>query len=165
VPAASRDLALEDGVLGGRFMVLEEGFVDTEPYWPGTTSVLFSYRLDCPRGVCDLSRPVWQPIADLNVLLPDTGATLTGSAALNGRRDAEGVSYLNYTAQGLQAGERLNLRLALPGAADASPMDTNAGLAAAPALPWMILITVLAVLPLAYPFWRQHIQSSARQDE
>lgn len=158
LPALSRDLALEDGVLGGRFLPLEEGFVDTEPCWPGTTSVLFSYRLDCPGGSCDLSRTVWQPITGLNVLVPDVGASLAGDLAFAGRREAEGASYMNYTVEALQAGERLEVRLALPGTASASSVSPAAG----PALPWIILITVLALVPLVYPFWRQRIQSSAR---
>jgi hypothetical protein len=159
LPQGSYDLILDDGSLGARFLSIDGGFVDTEPQWPGTTQVLFSYALDCAGGWCDLSRPITHPTANLNLLLEDTGASVESQVlSLQGTREAAGQSYLNYVGHGLAAGERFDLRVRLSGAAPSprpvQPMQTQS-------LPWILLGTVLVVLPLIYPFWRQRVQATA----
>lgn len=159
LPQGSYDLILDDGSLGARFLSIDGGFVDTEPQWPGTTQVLFSYALDCANGWCDLSRTVTHPTANLNLLVEDTGASVESQIlSLQGTRESAGQSYLNYAGHGLAAGERLDLRIRLSGAAPsprpAQPVRTQS-------LPWILLGTILVILPLAYPFWRQRVQATA----
>jgi hypothetical protein len=161
LPQGSFDLTLDDGSLGGRFLSTESGFVDTEPQWPGGTQVLFSYALDCPSGTCDLTRELAHPIADLNVLIVDRGATVDSEQlVLQGKMDAEGRSYLNYTASDLLPGRYLDLRVRLAGA---TPPATAPARDRALALPWIVLGTVLTGLVLVYPFWRRRIEAAARK--
>lgn len=160
LPEDSQDLVLDDGTLGARFLSIDGGFVDTEPQWPGTTQVLFSYAVDCPGGWCDLSRRLMQPTVNLNVLVEEVGATVESQdLTLEGRREAEGRAYLNYVAHALGAGEQIGLRIRLSGGAQAV---RSAQPVRMQSLPWILLGTVLAVFPLIYPFWRQRVQAAAR---
>ncbi|MBN1642651.1 MAG: carboxypeptidase regulatory-like domain-containing protein [Anaerolineae bacterium] len=162
LPAASRDLVLDDGALGARFLSIEGGFVDTEPHWPGSTQVLYSYVVDCPAGVCDLSRTIAHPIADMNVLVSEVGAEIESELlAFQGTREAQGGSYLNYAAHELPAGVRIDLIVRFSGTSAAPAAWAQLG---SSGLPWMILITVLSALPLIYPFWRRRVAAAARRE-
>jgi hypothetical protein len=161
LPKAAHDLALDDGTLGGRFLLAQDGFVDTEPQWPGGTTVVYSYELDCSGGACDLQREVVHPIVNMNVLIPDIDARIESKRlTFQGQREAQGGSYLNYTARDLTPGERLDLSLRLPGAV--APVATTSG-GTTQALPWIILGAVLAALVLVYPFWRRRVEDAARK--
>jgi hypothetical protein len=164
LPPGSHDLTFEDGSLGGRFRATEGGFVDVEPLWPGSTSVLFGYVVDCVDGVCDLGREITHPIANLNVLMADQGATIdSASLAFAGTQQAEGQAYLNYAGHGFTPGSHLDLVVHLPGSVPAQRPASAAPSAGANAssLPWIILGSVLAVLALAYPFWQQRVRALA----
>ena len=163
LPGKSENLALDDGTLGGRFLATKDGFVDIEPHWPGSTRVLFSYDLSCPAGNCDLTREVVYPTSNLNVLVPDVGATVESERLVfDGTQQAEGTSYSNYVGRGLMQGQELDLRVRLPGSAPA-PVALQKG--SPRALPWIILGGVLAGLALVYPFWRQRVQDAARKEK
>ena len=163
LPAASRDLVLDDGSLGGRFLATGGGFVDTEPQWPGSTQVLYSYLVDCPGGACDLSRTLVYPVANLNALVADMGVAVeSGLLSFEGRQDAQGQPYLNYAGRALPAGARLDLVVRLGGGTVPTPRGQVT--ARTSGLPWIILLTVLSVLPLVYPFWRRRVTSGARKD-
>jgi hypothetical protein len=161
LPLGSSDLALDDGTLGGRFLATEDGFVDTEPHWPGSTRVLFSYVMACPSGTCDLARELVHPISDLNMLIADAGVTVDSKQLVfQGKRDAQGQPYLNYVASDLASGKVLDLRVRLPGAASTGMLSPRKG---TQALPWIILGAVLTGLVLIYPFWRKRIEAAARK--
>jgi len=162
LPKDGFDLSFDDGTLGGRFLSTPEGgFVDTEPHWPGTTSVLFSYDLACLGGNCNLSRELLYPISNLNVLIPDTGAVVdSAQLTLAGTQEAQGGSFLNYAGLNLASGQELDLRVRLPGAVS-QPAATRGGQASA--LPWIILGSVLVGLVLVYPFWRRRVEAAARE--
>jgi hypothetical protein len=162
LPSGSHSLIPDDGSLGGRFLSVDGGFVDTEPHWPGSTQVLFSYKVDCPAGVCDLGRELTHPIANLNVLVADVGATVqSGQLAFQGKRDAQGGSFLNYVGRNLGQGQRLELQIPLPGATAATAAPQRAS---TQALPWIILATLITGLVLVYPYWRRRIEAAARKD-
>lgn len=157
LPQGSYDLALDDGSLGGRFLPMEGGFVDTEPLWPGTTTVLFRYTVDCPGGNCSLVKDMTHPTSSLNVLIADTGVEIeTDRLTFEGKVKAEGQYYLNYVGRNLIAGDRLDLHLRLPQAEPAASPRSNLL-----ALPWIILGAVVTILVLGYPFWREHVRASA----
>jgi hypothetical protein len=164
-PKDGFNLAFDDGSLGARFLTTPQGgFVDTEPHWPGTTSVMFSYELACPSGNCDLTRKLLHPVSNLNVLIPDTGAAVdSAQLIMAGKQQAQGGSFLNYAGRDLASGQELDLRVRLPGAVS-QPASSQGGGGTA-ALPWIILGTVLVGLALIYPFWRRRIEAAARESK
>jgi hypothetical protein len=164
-PADIVNLTFDDGSLGGRFLTSPEGgFVDTEPHWPGTTSVMYSYELACPNGNCDLTRELLHPIDNLNVLIPDAGASVeSAQLVMAGKQQAQGNSFLNYAGRDLAAGQELDLRILLPGAVSRPAASQGGG--GTSAVPWIILGTVLVGLVLVYPFWRRRIEAAARESK
>jgi hypothetical protein len=163
LPKESQELGFDDGSLGGRFLPIEGGFVDTEPHWPGTTSVVYSYRVGCPGGICDLTRPASYPIVELNALIPDTGAQIESEQLVfQGQQEAQGGSFLNYVGRDLGPGKDLDLRVRLPGAAPSPAATTTT---APQMLPWIILGGVIVALFLIYPFWKRRVQAQAREDK
>jgi len=161
LPQGSRDLTPEDGTLGGRFLAVEGGFVDTEPQWPGTTTVLFSYAVDCPTGECNLTRQVSHSIANLNVLIPDTGAQVQSTRLTRaGTQKGQGQSYLNYAGRDLLPGDTLDLRIRLQQPTSPAAAGRVGG---SQPVPWIVLGTAATLLVLVYPFWRQRVQAAARE--
>jgi hypothetical protein len=162
LPQDGFNLGFNDGSLGGRFLTDPQGgFVDTEPHWPGSTSVMYSYELACTGGNCDLTRELLYPIVNLNVLIPESGAAVESTQlVMAGKQQAQGGSFLNYAGRDLAPGQELDLRILLPGAVR-QPAAAQGGRASA--LPWIILGTVLAGLALIYPFWRRRIEAAARE--
>lgn len=167
IPKDGFNLAFEDGTLGGRFLTAPQGgFVDTEPHWPGTTSVMYSYELACPGGNCDLARELLHPVTNLNVLIPDTGAAVDSTQlVMAGKQQAQGGSFLNYAGRDLASGQELDLRVRLPGAVSQPAATQSGGGGGTSALPWIILGIVLVGLALVYPFWRRRIEAAARESK
>jgi hypothetical protein len=162
LPDDSYALAFEDGTLGGRFLSVPGGFVDLEPLWPGSTSVMYSYAVDCQGGECDLGRELSHPVAALNLLVGDTTVQVQSNGlTFDGEREAEGRRYLNYSGGGLQAGDRLDLVIRLSGSV---PVQSAAAKTSSSSLPWIILGGVLVALVLVYPFWRQRIRAAAIEE-
>ena len=163
LPLESHSLDFDDGSMGGRFLAVEGGFADTEPQWPGSTQVLFSYEVNCPAGKCDLSREIAHPISNLNVLINETGAAVSSEVLIfQGTQDAQGQSFLNYVGRGLTPGQRLDLQVRMPGVSAATPVPQAVG---TQSLPWILLGTLVTVLILVYPFWRRRIEAAARADK
>ena len=164
LPSNGRNLALSDGSLGGRFLATANGFVDREPLWPGQTSVMFQYDLDCPGGTCSLVREINYPITSLNVLIPDIGVTLDSQdLAFQGTLAAQGQNYLNYVASNLVAGQQLQINLR-PASSRSSTAQSKTVSNGVQALPWILLGVVAIGLILGYPFWKQHLLAKAGVD-
>jgi hypothetical protein len=162
LPEQSVNLTLDDGTLGGRFLSIPEGFVDTEPQWPGGTQVLYNYELSCPQGVCDLSRNISHPVSNLNVLISDANAQVESTQLVpQGVREAGKETYLNYEARGLAAGEELDLVVRLPGVVPPAARTQRGGTSA---LPWIILGALVVTAILVYPFWLRRVQEAARKE-
>jgi hypothetical protein len=162
LPEDASGLTFEDGSLGGRFLSTENGFVDTEPLWPGRTSVMFRYVIPCSKGDCRLVQEITYPVSSLNVLIPDTGVTIEGKGLqLQGQVPSEGQSYLNYVAGDLQAGQKLDLTVHLSGSGSNSGTVGGATTRNSSGLwPWLLLGLVITALALGYPFWRQRLVSA-----
>jgi hypothetical protein len=161
LPAESEGLELYDGSLGGRFQSIEGGFVDTEPLWPGQTSVMFQYTIACPQSGCVLRRQLTYDLPSLNVLIPDTGITIESDRlAPAANLETQGGTFLNYVGSNLAAGQTVQLRLLAAGAArKTGPAPLNSG-----SLPWVLLGAVIAVGVVGYPFWRQRVRSAGSTD-
>lgn len=164
LPRGASDLVLDDGALGGRFLAIQGGFVDTEPQWPGRTSVMFRYRLDCAARDCALTKEITAPTANLNVLLPDTGMRLESERlSFAGRIEAQGGSYLNYVGRNIAAGEKLTLRLMQPAPENAEMVARSAkGRPATVAI--MVLMGIGAALALGYPLWKAYAKGTVSLD-
>ena len=80
-----------------------------------------------------------------------------------GKQQAQGGSFINYAGRDLASGQKLDLRVRLPGAVS-QPAASQAGKSTS-ALPWIILGTVLVGLALVYPFWRRRIEAAARENK
>lgn len=157
LPAGAHTLTFDDGTLGGRFLAMEGGFVDAEPLWPGRTNIMFSYRLDCPTGRCDLSRKTTYDLTNLNVLIPSGRATLVSDQLLlEGTVGSQQEEYQNFVSRNIPAGERLDIRVRLAGATFSGSASPSAS-----RLPWFLLGGVLAALVVLYPFWRQRVRAAA----
>ena len=160
LPQGGYDLTFDDGSLGGRFLSVRGGFVDTEAQWPGSTSVLFYYRVDCQGGECDLGREITFPISNLNVMVTDIGARVASERLpFEGMREAQGQSYLNYLGRDLEPGEQLDLTVRL---GQDVPTSTDSRPGSPQALPWILLGGVLTTLVLVYPFWRRRVEAAVR---
>jgi len=158
LPQGSYDLAFDDGSLGGRFLATEGGFADREPLWPGRTTVVFSYALDCPGGNCSLIKDVTHSTSNLNVLIADIGArVMSDRLSFEGKVEAQGQYYLNYVGHNLVPGERLDLQVRLP---QAGPAPVASRKSHRLTLPCIVFGGVVTVLVLAYPFWRQRVRAS-----
>ncbi len=158
LPAGSQELSFTDGSLGGRFLAVDGGFVDTEPLWPGQTSLMVNYAIPCPQSTCVLSRKLIYPLSSLNVFMPaDNGATIASSRLAAAENvDAQGTSYLNYVGRDLAAGETIEMRLR-PGPVSAPAAQ---GASPDPTLPWILLGVVIGLLAVSFPFWWPRIRGS-----
>jgi hypothetical protein len=163
LPAQAAHLTFDDGALGGRFLLTEDGFVDTEPQWPGTTRIMYGYILEGDEKGCDLSRRILHPIADLNVPVPDSGIEVESSLlAQDGTITArDGQTYLRYAAQDLAPGQRLDLVIR---AAGVQPEPATASKAPHENVFWMVVGSIALVAALAYPFWQQRARRARAQE-
>ena len=158
LPKDARELAFDDGALGGRFQAIDGGFVDHEPLWPGRTNVVFSYVVSCPSGECDLGRRVSHRVTSLNVLVPNQGILVQSKRLAPGDAvETQGRDYISFSAEGLVPGEELGLRVRLQ-VTPSEPRDVAP--IARLSLPWIITLSLAALLVLVYPFWLRHVRQS-----
>ncbi|MBC7236200.1 MAG: carboxypeptidase regulatory-like domain-containing protein [Chloroflexi bacterium] len=155
LPQGIRALTFEDGTLGGRFLAIAGGFVDAEPLWPGRTSVVFSYILDCGGQGCDLGRDLTWPIENLNVLLPARGMQiLSDQVRYESTLEAQGREFANYVGRNLATGTRLALRVRL---GDDGSTPLTGAQTRAPSVLWLGLLGLVALVALGYPFWKRRL--------
>lgn len=149
LPEGAQDLTFEGGYEGGRFLPTSAGFVDTEPLWPGRTSVVFRYSLGCEDAECTLARYVTRWTSVLNLLVPDSGVHVTSEdLTFDGKMETEGGGYLNFVGGEFPPGDTVVAYLRLP---QVSAHRRRS--------PWTVAVIVLgslaAVGALACPFWRK----------
>ena len=163
LPRGARNLGFDDGSLGRRFISTKDGFADTEPQWPGQTSIVFSYELECPYRECTLVRVMPGPTMNLNVLLPSLGTRLeTDRLSFGGELDAQGQAYLNYTGLNLASGEEVVLRLVpMSGAASSSTKVASQSLLPVAAI---VVVGIAGLIALAYPLLRRRAGSASGSD-
>ncbi len=141
LPGEASDLAFQDGVLGGRYFLAGDGFVDTEAVRPGqqTHQILFSFVLPYNGKSLDVALPISYLVQNINVLLPDMGVQLDSAQLTPGgsRQTQNGNYWLFNSIESLAAGQVLSFRLtgAVKGAGSSAPLSTSpwvmAGAAAA----------------------------------
>ena len=170
LPPGAQGLSISDGELGGRYLAVENGFVDTLPLPPGqaTRQVLYRYTLPYSGGKLDLQRSLAYPATNVNALIADQGEKVTTEGGLDnqGIRQTQSGNYFNLSGQNLPANQPILIRLS--GLSSATAAETAPG--AAPA--GRILLYALAVVAVAgaillalWPVLRRRARTVAVADE
>lgn len=113
LPTDASDLGFEDGTVGDRYLLTEDGFGDTQPVIPGTGSsqFIFSYLLPY-EGRLDFRRPTAYPVQAVVVLLPAEGVTADGEGLQDlGVQQMGGQMVHSYASGAIAAGGALGLRV------------------------------------------------------
>jgi mono/diheme cytochrome c family protein len=147
LPPGALGLSISDGELGGRYLPVENGFVDTLPLPPGqaTRQVLYRYTIPYSGGKLDLQRSLPYPATNVNALIADLGQKVTTEGGLDnqGIRQTQNGNYYNLSGQNLPANQPIVLRLSgLPSGAAAA---TTSGSSSSS----RILLYALAVVAIA----------------
>lgn len=114
LPAGAQDLEVNDGELGGRFIQIDNGFVDLLPLPPGDNvrQILFRYSLPFSGTSLDLVRSLPYPVGTINALVSDVGQQVTSDElATNAKRQSQSGAYHNLSAQDVPANQPVTLRI------------------------------------------------------
>ncbi len=109
LPSGAVNLTFEQGALGQRFELTDQGFLDREPIPPGSGIDQLAFGFDLPRSTL-FEQPVQQPVLAVTVLVPADGPRVSGLQD-QGVQDLGGLSMRNYVGGALQVGEVLRFRV------------------------------------------------------
>ena len=129
LPAGAQDLAINEGELGGRFVQIDDGFVDRLPLPPGQNvrQVLFRYALPYTGTGLDLVRSLPYPAVNVNALVSDVGQTISSpEMADQGKRAAESGSYYNLLASNVPANKEVRISMTGLPASSGGGIDMSA---------------------------------------
>lgn len=112
LPAGASNLQFQSGAAGGRFVMTENGFADTQPILPGAGSqILFAYDLPLSRRTT-VRIPINLPVDAAIVMIPQGTMTLQSSQLQPmGQRQIQGVTLDLFSTTDLQAGSTLEMTL------------------------------------------------------
>ncbi|GIV65559.1 MAG: hypothetical protein KatS3mg046_819 [Bellilinea sp.] len=112
LPEGASNLQFQSGAVGGRFVMTEKGFADTQPIPPGSGSqILFAYDLPLSRRTT-VRIPITLPVDAAIVMIPQGSMTLQSSQLQPmGQRQIQGVTLDLYSTTDLQAGSTLEMTL------------------------------------------------------
>ncbi len=160
LPQGASNLQFQSGAVGGRFVMTEKGFADTQPILPGAGSqILFAYDLPLSRRTT-VRIPINLPVDAAIVMIPEGSMTLQSSQLQPmGQRQIQGVTLDLFSTTDLQAGSTLDMTLS---GRMSSPMNLQTGQAGT------LILGALALLLVtgggAYWYLRQQ-KSAAPQEE
>ncbi len=117
LPPNAVNLTFEQGALGDRFELTEQGFLDREPIPPGSGIDQLAFAFDLP-AAAHFEQQVGQPVQAVTVLVPAEGARVSGLQD-RGVQDLGGLPMRNYIGGPLEPGEVLSFGVS--GAAGSSP--------------------------------------------
>lgn len=105
--------SLETFAPAAEVMATETGWVDTTPLRPGQGSLTLLAQYDLPyQSGMRLAHPIFYPVANASVILPDVGVTLAGEGwNAQGTQTLQSGTFLSYSRGGLQPGDALMLTL------------------------------------------------------
>jgi mono/diheme cytochrome c family protein len=113
LPSGYTSLTFQDGELGNAYLQTESGFADTLPIGPGDNArqILASFKLPYTDSLT-FSQTLSYPAAEINILLPDAGVTISGNGLVDaGAQEMEGGQFGLYTLPGANAGETVTFTL------------------------------------------------------
>jgi len=112
LPEGATALEFQDGAIGGRYTLTEDGFGDYLPVRPGAGQhqVMFSYQLPFDHKI-DFIRPMVLNTDAIVILAPE-GILVKGNGIEDaGTRDVQGLLYHMYNGEGLDRGEKISLEV------------------------------------------------------
>jgi hypothetical protein len=109
LPVEAVNLTFEEGTLGERFELTEQGFLDREPIPPGAGIDQLVFAFDVPLS-STFAQAVGHPVEAVTVLLPADGVRLAGLQD-QGVRDLGGLSMRSYVGGPLEPGEAIEFRI------------------------------------------------------
>jgi mono/diheme cytochrome c family protein len=126
LPPGVQSLNVNDEEMGGRFVQTETGFVDRLPLTPGqnTRQIVLRYALPFDGTNLDFERSLPYPASNVNALISDLGQQVNSAELTAGeKRQTEGGSYFNLSAQNLEANQPV--RISLSGLPEAGSMPAG----------------------------------------
>ena len=111
LPEGALNLRFQDGSIGQRYVLTEEGFGDTLAVSPASSpyQVLFAFDMPYDKNKLELSQDMLLPTTAVIVMAPQDGVDIKSSQLeYSGSRDVEGVSYGMYTGEQMNPGETLS---------------------------------------------------------
>ena len=127
LPDGAQNLEFQDGILGDRYLVTEDGFGDTVAIRPGAGTYEVLYAFDLPYdGKYDLSQQLDYPVNAVVIMMPEGDVKIKSDSLQDeGLRDVQGSQYRVYNGSMLPAGE--NLELAISGKLSGGGISLSSG--------------------------------------
>lgn len=110
LPPEATSLVLDGGEIGQRFILTDEGVVDTQPLLPGGSQILLRYLLPYDGTRAELAHSVPYPVERLNVLVVDGPEVTTGLQSMGPQTVAD-QQWNSFETSSLPAGEVVSLSL------------------------------------------------------
>ena len=114
LPEGASNLTFENGSIGGRFEITDDGFVDLEPIPPGSgiDHLVFGFNLPISRTT-QFDQLMRHPVDAVDVLIPPDGPRVTGLQD-RGLQEFGGLRMQSFAEGKLAADERLSFRVSAP---------------------------------------------------
>lgn len=130
LPDGATNLSFEDGTLGGRYEITDDGFVDLEPIPPGAglDHLVFGFDLPIDRSA-DFEQQMLHPVDAVTVLLPADGPRISGLLD-RGVQDVAGMRMQSFTTGALSPDEPLSFRVSAPSSSSSPPTGAIVGVGA-----------------------------------
>jgi len=116
LPVGAKNLEIQNGKLGDRFILTSTGFGDTTPILPGLGDyqIMYSYTLPYSRNM-RIGWPVILPIKALVILVPGDNLSVKGNKILDvGIRDIQGTPYHFFEGGDFTPGQEIGLSITKP---------------------------------------------------
>ena len=129
LPDGATNLSFEEGTLGGRYEITDDGFVDLEPIPPGAglDHLVFGFDLPIDRSA-DFEQQMLHPVDAVTVLIPADGPRVSGLLD-RGVQDIGGMRMQSFTTGALSPDEPLLFRVSAPSMSSSPPIGAIVGVA------------------------------------
>ncbi len=149
IPKNAKNLVIQEGEIGKRFIETDNGFGDTFPIKPGEElyQVLYSYTLPFQKKI-ELSNKISLDTNALVILVPQDLIEVNGNNLQDsGIRDVQGASYHLYTGGSYQKGEKINLSITanMSSLIDSRPNGSSQNM--------LIGLTALGIVLITVGYW------------
>lgn len=127
LPDGASNLTFENGSIGGRFEITDDGFVDLEPIPPGSgiDHLVFGFSLPISRTT-QFDQLMRHPVDAVAVLIPPEGLRVTGLVD-RGVQEVGGQRMQSFAQGRLAAQERLSFQVSAPSTSSSLPVTTIVG--------------------------------------